>query len=362
MSYEVRVVGRKSSEATMSGKKEELMPNMLKTFSLIPLFLLLTHSALAHHSRSIFDQQRTVTIEGTVTRYEWGNPHVHVFVETESDSREAVVWAFESGTTTMMRGLGWTKDMLAVGDRVIVEGHPVRFAGRTTAEVVTIQKGGITLVNSDLEAVGIEGDGQDAPRAESLNGTWYVYSLTEARRFNNLDNWSLTAKARDAVAAYDDLSMNPQNECGARTSPWLMAFPGVQKIDVGDEVVSIRTEYDTVDRLVHMDQDSHDGADYSYQGHSIGWWEGEVLVVDTAKFSDHRIGNARGVPSGPQKHLVERFQVNPDGRSLTYSFVLADPEYLSAPYTDAVQSEYRPELGFDPIECDLDFARRFIDQ
>ncbi len=109
-----------------------------------------------------------------------------------------------------------------------------------------------------------------------------------------------------------------------------------------------------------MDVASHDGAAVMYQGHSIGWWEGDVLVVDTTHFSDHRNGNARGIPSGSQKHLVERFELNPDRTSLTYRFELEDPEYLAAPVTGELVSTYRPDIEFTPVPCDVENAHRFV--
>ena len=337
------------------------MRSIRERSGLVAALFFITLPVAAHHSRAIYDRERIVSIEGVVTKYEWGNPHIHVFVETETDSGDAVVWTFDTGTTTMMRGRGWSSEMLAPGDRVIVEGNPVRTAGSTTADVLSIRKAGVTLIDSDTEAAALEA-GESAPfRADDLSGIWYVPGLSVSSRFNNSSSWPLTARGAEAVETYDDRTMNPQNECGARTAPWLMVFTGVHRIEVGDDLISIRTEYDTVERTVHMDVASHDGAAVTYQGHSIGRWEDEVLVVDTAHFADHRNGNARGVPSGSRKHLVERFELNPDRMSLTYGFELEDPEYLSAPVTGELQSAYRPDLGFDPIECDLEIARRFIE-
>jgi len=109
-----------------------------------------------------------------------------------------------------------------------------------------------------------------------------------------------------------------------------------------------------------MDVASHEGAAVTAQGHSIGRREGEVLVVDTTHFAEHRSGAARGIPSGSQKHLVERFELNPDRTSMTYRFVLEDSGHLSAPVTGEVQSMYRPDVEFAPVACDLENARRFV--
>ena len=39
----------------------------------------------AHHSRAMYDRERTITIEGVVTKYEWTNPHVYLYVEARTD-------------------------------------------------------------------------------------------------------------------------------------------------------------------------------------------------------------------------------------------------------------------------------------
>ena len=82
-------------------------------------------------------------------------------------------------------------------------------------------------------------------------------------------------------------------------------------------------------------------------------------MVDTTHFADHRSGNARGIRSGSQKHLVERFELNPDRTNLTYRFELEDPEYLAAPITGELQAAYRPDLDFVPVTCSPEAARRF---
>jgi hypothetical protein len=62
------------------------------------------------------------------------------------------------------------------------------------------------------------------------------------------------------------------------------------------------------------------------------------------------------------KHLVERLTLDEGGTSLTYSFELTDPEFLVAPVSGRVQWSHRPDLDFEPQECDLETARRFIEE
>ncbi len=330
---------------------------ILKRFGPAAALFLITLPTAAHHSRAIYDQERIVTIEGVVTKYQWGNPHVYLYVEAQTDSGDAVEWELESNVTTIMRRRGWSRDTFAPGDRVTVQANPLRESTRMMALVASVERAGVALSG---RAEGLDGSEPPPIRAEGLSGIWEVPFTPFIRRFSEPSSWPLTTKGAEAVETYDDRTMNPQIQCTARAAPWLMIFTGVHKIEVGDSLISIRTEYDTVERTVHMDLASHDGAAITHQGHSIGWWEDEALVVDTTHFADHRSGSARGIQSGAQKHLVERFELNPDRASLTYRFELEDSEYLAAPVTGELQSAYRPDLDFVPIACDLETARRFV--
>lgn len=88
-------------------------------------------------------------------------------------------------------------------------------------------------------------------------------------------------------------------------------------------------------RTIYLNQKAHPPADTifpSWNGHSIGHWEGPVLVVDTIGFNERAILFA-GVPRTPQTHIVEHFHVSPDGQTLTDSMTIDDPDVLTAPWT-----------------------------
>jgi len=333
------------------------MRRRLPTIILCATVGLATLPVAAHHSQAIYDRENTITIEGVVTDYRWTNPHTYLYVEVQNDAGGTVVRPIEGQVTAILRRLGWDSDTFGPGDRVTVVAHPSRDPARMMALLSSAEKDGVTFVGT---TAALQRRGPALPAADSLAGIWEVPVTPLIRSFSEPFSWSLTAKGAEGLAAYDDRTMNPQLQCIPRVAPWLMIFTGVHKIELGDDIVFIRTEYDTVDRAVHMNVASHEGAEVTHQGHSIGWWEGNVLVVDTTHFADLRSGSARGVQSGPQKHLVERFELNPDHTSLTYRFELEDPEYLAAPVTGELQSAYRPDLDFFPIACDLETARRFV--
>ena len=96
------------------------------------------------------------------------------------------------------------------------------------------------------------------------------------------------------------------------------------------------------------------------QGHSIGWWEGNTLVVDTTHFKDHPSGNGPGVPSGTQKHVIERYTLSESGKQLVIDIFLEDAEYLTEPFTGVVEWNYRPDLQLFRYNCDPELSRQFL--
>jgi len=114
---------------------------------------------------------------------------------------------------------------------------------------------------------------------------------------------------------------------------------------------------------VYMDGRAHpDSSERFATGHSIGWWEGDTLVVDTANFTDHRSPYQIGVPSGAQKHVVERYRLIEDGARIAVEFVLEDPQYIAEPLTHARELVYSPQMAISQYNCDPEAARRFLPQ
>jgi len=130
-----------------------------------------------------------------------------------------------------------------------------------------------------------------------------------------------------------------------------------------DEIIMIRSQYFDQERTVYMDGRTHPDADErSHEGHSIGWWEEDVLVVDTANFADNRSPYQNGVPSGAQKHVTERYQLSEDGARMTVEFVLEDPEYIVGSMIHTRDLIYSPDMDMSLFSCDLEATRRYLPQ
>ena len=80
----------------------------------------------AHHGMANYDMQKTVTLNGKVTAFDWGNPHSLVHMDTQDDTGRVQHWTLEMSSTFVMSRRGWNKDTLKKGDQVIAETHPAR--------------------------------------------------------------------------------------------------------------------------------------------------------------------------------------------------------------------------------------------
>jgi hypothetical protein len=169
-----------------------------------------------------------------------------------------------------------------------------------------------------------------------------------------------TPRGAERIRGFKDADSNPGRDCVPFAAPIYMILPVYRSIEVGADAVVIRGEEGGVDRTVHLNRSTHEGAAASVQGDSIGRFENGALVVDTTHFAEHPIGNGAGLPSSRAKHLVERFELAPDGAALTYTYVLEDPEYLTEPVRGLSPWAYRPDVTYAPIECNLENARRFL--
>ena len=86
--------------------------------------------AFAHHSFAMFDQSKLVTMLGTVTEFEFVNPHTWLHLAFVNDKGEASTWSFEAGSVAQLVRLGWSKDSFKVGDKVEVGFRPLKDGSR----------------------------------------------------------------------------------------------------------------------------------------------------------------------------------------------------------------------------------------
>jgi hypothetical protein len=305
----------------------------------------------------MFDTTQTVVVDGIVTKYDWRNPHVYMMLRVADAGGMEHEQLIEAGASSVLLPLGLAPTSVAIGERVTIRGNPAK---STSASAVL----GRELVKADGSVLPLNigsAASRKAPTdvaATSIAGTWFPpragFGGFSAQR------WSLTERGRAAAAAFTPAT-SAYVDCIPVTAPTLMLYPVASVVEVAPDVVKFHVDWMASERVVYLDGRGHPAKGKpSLHGHSIGHFEGATLVVDTVLFSEHKQGNSMSLPSGPGKHLVERFTLSDDRKHLRYDTVLEDPEYLAAPVTYSSEWDYRPDLTPSGLACDLDVARRFL--
>jgi hypothetical protein len=84
-------------------------------------------AAEAHHAiGGEYDQNKPITLKGTVTKIEWTNPHARIYFDVAGPDGKAVNWNVELAARSALARQGWTARSLNIGDTVTVEGFLAR--------------------------------------------------------------------------------------------------------------------------------------------------------------------------------------------------------------------------------------------
>jgi hypothetical protein len=312
----------------------------------------------AHHSAAAFDTTKEQTVTGTVVEYRFSNPHIYLTINVKKPDGTTARMEIEAGAASVLNGLGFTKDSIKVGEIVTILGNPSR------------QNPGESMLGKDLHKL----DGTYVPLniasksayeakinavATSVEGTWFPSFREFGTFMGAAGRWQLTDKGKSAPRLSP--TEGTQKDCVPIGEPALMFYPVASSIKVEKDRVLLDVDWLDTTRIVYMDGRAHPPASQTFlHGHSVGRWEGKTLVVETTNFKEHPQGLSMSLPSSAQKKLTERFALNPDGKSLTYSGTVEDPVYLAKPGEWTGHWEYRPDMTSSNQKCDIEIARRFL--
>jgi hypothetical protein len=309
--------------------------------------------ASAHHSSSIYDNESVLTLQGTVRAYEWKNPHVYIYLDVVDASGEAVLWEVEGGSTPLMMRSGWTPTTVVPGEVVSIRLNPNKNVAVHNGWLLEISSDRGTSLTRWVE------DTSSVAAADGIAGVWDALRGFQAMRF---EHSQLTASASAARAGYHE-TQNPVKDCVASPAPVLTYMPYRTEITLQDDRAVLHTEYFDVERVVYMDGREHpQNLEPTNQGHSIGYWDGEALVVDTVGFTASPIGSGLTTPSGLGKHVIERFELSDDRTQLHVSFSIEDPDNIVGVSRGELVWDYVASGEFTPYRCDLENAQRYVYQ
>ena len=88
--------------------------------------LLTTATAEAHHSFAMFDQAKPITLAGTVTAFEWTNPHAYIELDVPDEKGTIKHWSIELGSPSILMQAGWKFNDIKKGAKLTARISPLR--------------------------------------------------------------------------------------------------------------------------------------------------------------------------------------------------------------------------------------------
>jgi len=335
--------------------------------------------ALAHHGFGRFDNSRMMEVEGRLTGIDFVNPHSYMYFNAMQADGTVLPMRCEMRAATVLRRSGWSEEMFTPGLHVRIEGNPhrddpascyietlelgdqtfERYQQLTDAAPVDVANRPARLASGELNISGDWAQEQyliarppppppgSAPggRGRGGGGGLVPKSMVagiEAGTLSMADvppsgwggqrvTYTEAGQAASAVVAAIPPSENLRAKCEITSIVFDWVFDGpINRITQRSDEITIEYGRNLV-RTIHMNMDAHP-ADIvpSRAGHSIGRWEGDVLVVDTVGFEPGIIGGT--VPHTGELHVVERFSLDQATMSLRRDYVAEDPVYFTDQY------------------------------
>jgi hypothetical protein len=94
------------------------------------VILVASGTVSAHHSFAMFDQDKLITIKGSVAEWYWINPHGHIILKVDAgpgvDPKTVGEWDIECASTNIMRLQGWSSTTLKAGDQITISANPLK--------------------------------------------------------------------------------------------------------------------------------------------------------------------------------------------------------------------------------------------
>jgi hypothetical protein len=88
--------------------------------------LMLAGTAFGHHGTANYDTEKNVSVKGTVTDFQYVNPHVLIYMDVKDESGKVVKWQGELTSPNRLERSGWHKDTIKPGDVVTIGGYPAK--------------------------------------------------------------------------------------------------------------------------------------------------------------------------------------------------------------------------------------------
>jgi hypothetical protein len=189
-----------------------------------------------------------------------------------------------------------------------------------------------------------------SPAAPDLTGVWMIDQFHPAL-FPKGTTPPFTPWAEAQFKKADTLVNDPNLACLPHGIPRLMYVPLPMEIFQVPDKVLIYVEAGNQLRQIHMNRDHKKDLDPTYNGDSVGKWEGETLVVDTVGFNEVTWLDHAGLPHTDALHVVERIR-RVDQNTLVDDFTIEDPKAYTKPWKASQTYHLKPGWEIAEFVCD----------
>jgi hypothetical protein len=253
----------------------------------------------------------------------------------------------------------------------------VRFRVMALAAVFTFCALGFSLAGAaqeasapasqDVKPAPTENSGAKTPaQIPDLSGVWNRHASPGERSYAGwafmkdeppMTPWA-EAKYKEAKPTFGPTAVtvaqsnSPDYNCLPPGVPYIYFRPHPFEFVQAPGRVIMLFEYDHYVREIYTDGRKHPpDLDPTWMGNSIGWYDGDTLVVDTVGFNDKTWLDRVGHPHSDQLHLVERFR-RVDHDTLTDTMTIDDPKAYTKPWTVTLNFELKPDWTIGEFVCE----------
>ncbi len=345
-------------------------------FSVVP-------PASAHHSGAPhYDLEKKITIKGTVTKFEFVNPHAYVFFDVTGADGKKTPWRCEMAARVSLARNGWTQETFTPGMVITITGSPARREDNVCVMSSYIRADGKEFSTRDV----LTPEGTRAPQfitdagnrparlpngQPNITGNWLSSSgpgafgplpgrgpgapgaapgatpgtppsgpppgapgALLAGRGRGPGGPQLTPEGEAELKKYDQRFDDPSIKCNISNIFFGWTHDQhVNMITQSDKEVVLTYGYMDYVRTIRLNSQHPKTIKPTVGGDSIGKWEGDTLVVDTIGTTGGTLVPLAGTPFSDQMHAEERFTFDPKALTLTRTYKAQDPKYWKTEYT-----------------------------
>jgi hypothetical protein len=341
--------------------------------------LLTASTAGAHHGFGSFAMNEDIELSGVITSLDFVNPHSWLHFDVTGANGATVSRRCELRSATTLRRSGWTPEMFAAGTHITIQGSPDR-TDPLACYVSTLLFADGTRLDRYGQRIAATAATERAARLPNgdpnISGDWVAEQLVMTdpqgrdgtlvplsraasfepggvpegqREIPGARGTPEAEQVRDPLprrvaravvdltdagnVAMQVLAEIPRAErsCmqGSIVSDW--AGEPVNRITQSAGTITLQYGLLGLERTIHMNVKPHPtGIEPTRAGHSIGWWENDVLVVDTIGFLPGALTGT--TPHSEQLHVIEHFTLDSTAMALRREYSADDPLYFTEPF------------------------------